>query len=840
MKKLAFLFIILYTSSFPQAYPVIPDFLISGDDNSPSTYIQNSPKLYLVDNNNFIVSWADYREGYASIYAQKYDKNGNKIEQNFNSESNTGIYLNKNGSLLSLNTVSNTSFTGDTYYKIFARLFNSNNIELKNEDIYNGIRPWCGTGYIPGGENISASENSFYFLSNYGGNLALAKIEEIGTIKHFPFDSINYITQITSSATSNGNYFSAWVKGTNYDSSAMGLYGVFINPEDSIIKKEFLIYEVADSIDEWNYLFYYDLRSVALNDSTYKLFWLNNKSLMLYSVKLNTAGEIISDIDSIKFSQPDDKYSVFSNMIITNKQNDGFYLKILWRTDTDPPIYKNSFIKYSPNGDLLSIYSGERTPGYLNNIFYAGSGNFFEVSSYNQDVYLIKIDTAQIIDSSKINDDKSGSNQINQRLVNYGNDGVFEIWKDEVKSYGISIDKNGVFTGSKMELDNTNISFFPDKEFLTTWIIKDNDSTYAAGYSIYDSNFNEQFSKTLITKNTNYNLRVNTHIISDSVFIILLNETDEIKLIKEERNGKTVAEKIISTGSIVYGEKMYFDDYELTKNEPDYFWLSWSNHLQKYSLNFEQLSDEKIFKYGISSYLGDDKFLVVMNNYDFFSNVTSIGMVLNSDMDTLKSFPIGYFPNDNYNLQIGRISNNEFLTIRKYGKSYYARAYTNEGVAKKDSFLINVNSTSSTSNLNFTVNNDKVYFSWSDAKTPGKGYDVHCNIFNLSTITDIKENSIKTPDNFFLYQNYPNPFNPSTVIKYELAKPGFVHITLYDVLGRKIRDLFTGNQEAGAHEINFDASNFTNSLSSGIYLYRIVADYKEGIYRSTKKMVLLK
>ena len=347
-------------------------------------------------------------------------------------------------------------------------------------------------------------------------------------------NDINYITQITSSATLGSNYFAAWIKGTNRDSSASGLYATFINRKDSIIKKNFLIYEIKDSIDEWNYIYYYDLQSIALNDSTYKLFWLNYKSLMLYSVKLNTAGEIISDIDSIKISKPDDQDAVFSNMIITNKQTDGFYLKILWTTDTDPPVYKNSFIKYSPNGDLSGINAGGKTPEYINNIFYAGSGNFFEASTYNNDIYLIKIDTSNIIDSSKINDDKSGSNQINQRLVNYGSNGVFAIWNDEVKSYGISLDKNGVITSSKMELDNTNISFFPDKEFLTTWVKKENDSTYIAGYSIFDSNFNEQFSKTLITENTNYNLRVSTRIISDSVFIILLNGTDEIKLIKEE------------------------------------------------------------------------------------------------------------------------------------------------------------------------------------------------------------------------------------------------------------------------------------------------------------------
>ena len=347
-------------------------------------------------------------------------------------------------------------------------------------------------------------------------------------------------------------------------------------------------------------------------------------------------------------------------------------------------------------------------------------------------------------------------------------------------------------------------------------------------------------NKTVVTKNTNYNLRISTHIISDTVFIILLNGTDEIKLIKEETTGKTIAEKIVSTGSIEYGEKMYFDDFNLTEKGPGYFWLFWGNHLQKYSLDLEELSDKKEFEFGISSYLGNDKFLVVMNNYDFLSNMTASGIILTADIDTLKSFPIGYFPHDNYNLQIERISNNEFLAVRKYGNKYYAKAFTNEGIAKKDSFLININSSSETLNLNIAVNDDKVYFTWSDVKTPGKGYDVYCNIFNLSAITGINERGFTSPANFCLFQNYPNPFNPSTNIRYTLAEHSFVTITIYDILGRELGVLFNGNQEAGEHEINFNASDYGNSLSSGVYLYNLSADSKKGSFRSTKKMVLLK
>ena len=100
--------------------------------------------------------------------------------------------------------------------------------------------------------------------------------------------------------------------------------------------------------------------------------------------------------------------------------------------------------------------------------------------------------------------------------------------------------------------------------------------------------------------------------------------------------------------------------------------------------------------------------------------------------------------------------------------------------------------------------------------------------------------SIDSPENmpaaFNMFQNYPNPFNPSTNIKYSLAEQSFVKLTLFDILGRKIKDLFIGEQNAGSHEINFNAAN----LSSEIYFYSIEADYSEGTFKNVKKMILLK
>lgn len=95
------------------------------------------------------------------------------------------------------------------------------------------------------------------------------------------------------------------------------------------------------------------------------------------------------------------------------------------------------------------------------------------------------------------------------------------------------------------------------------------------------------------------------------------------------------------------------------------------------------------------------------------------------------------------------------------------------------------------------------------------------------------DNTINTlPQQYQLLQNYPNPFNPTTSIRYDLPKAGFVKITVYDILGREVRVLVNGEKNADHYEILFDAK----SLSSGIYCYTI----RTRDYTQSKKMILMK
>lgn len=105
--------------------------------------------------------------------------------------------------------------------------------------------------------------------------------------------------------------------------------------------------------------------------------------------------------------------------------------------------------------------------------------------------------------------------------------------------------------------------------------------------------------------------------------------------------------------------------------------------------------------------------------------------------------------------------------------------------------------------------------------------------------TSTKRENENIPQNFVLYQNYPNPFNPGTTISYEIPVNANVIITLYSITGEKIAVLSNKEVNAGYHSIYFDANNL--GLSSGIYIYRIIANGFDGRnFIGSKKITLLK
>jgi hypothetical protein len=99
------------------------------------------------------------------------------------------------------------------------------------------------------------------------------------------------------------------------------------------------------------------------------------------------------------------------------------------------------------------------------------------------------------------------------------------------------------------------------------------------------------------------------------------------------------------------------------------------------------------------------------------------------------------------------------------------------------------------------------------------------------------EDILGIPKTYAVSQNYPNPFNPNTTIRYQLPMHSQVKLSVYNVLGQRVRTLLDNQVEAGYHVVEWDGMNDAgNQIASGVYIYR----FEAGDYRRTLKMIMMK
>jgi len=97
------------------------------------------------------------------------------------------------------------------------------------------------------------------------------------------------------------------------------------------------------------------------------------------------------------------------------------------------------------------------------------------------------------------------------------------------------------------------------------------------------------------------------------------------------------------------------------------------------------------------------------------------------------------------------------------------------------------------------------------------------------------------PTAFTLHQNHPNPFNPGTTINFDIpdTKKGLLNVklTVYDLLGKKVKILANGPLTPGPYQVKWNGINDAGQLApSGIYIYH----FESELFSAAKKMILMK
>jgi hypothetical protein len=111
--------------------------------------------------------------------------------------------------------------------------------------------------------------------------------------------------------------------------------------------------------------------------------------------------------------------------------------------------------------------------------------------------------------------------------------------------------------------------------------------------------------------------------------------------------------------------------------------------------------------------------------------------------------------------------------------------------------------------------------------------------------TSVDENQrTLNPWRFSLGQNYPNPFNSSTTIPFAVDSEekrvqgaSQVKLTIYNILGQKVKTLVDENKPPGYYEVTWDGKNDSGKeVASGVYFYHL----KIGRSSENRTMLFLK
>jgi len=81
-------------------------------------------------------------------------------------------------------------------------------------------------------------------------------------------------------------------------------------------------------------------------------------------------------------------------------------------------------------------------------------------------------------------------------------------------------------------------------------------------------------------------------------------------------------------------------------------------------------------------------------------------------------------------------------------------------------------------------------------------------------------NSEVVPDDFVLSAAHPNPFNIQTEFLLTLSTPQHLHVAVYDLQGREVKQLYEGHLVTGQHSFQFEGVD----VPSGMYMIRATGE----------------
>jgi hypothetical protein len=117
------------------------------------------------------------------------------------------------------------------------------------------------------------------------------------------------------------------------------------------------------------------------------------------------------------------------------------------------------------------------------------------------------------------------------------------------------------------------------------------------------------------------------------------------------------------------------------------------------------------------------------------------------------------------------------------------------------------------------------------------GTDQSDAFFKIQGLSAVPASDLARLSRPTLFQNRPNPFNPVTTIAFYLPQPAAARLAVYDLQGRLVRTLVSGDLPAGYREVLWDGrDDGGRSAPSGMFFTVLEA----GAVRDVRKLLITK
>lgn len=273
---------------------------------------------------------------------------------------------------------------------------------------------------------------------------------------------------------------------------------------------------------------------------------------------------------------------------------------------------------------------------------------------------------------------------------------------------------------------------------------------------------------------------------------------------------------------------------------------SYNNHLVfayvdefltvKYSLNngesYDSLSCDLIDEVYDIKQMGDVFYFLVRSN----SVLMTLSLDLNNPIYILHNYEANIPINIEEPIKPQLIATNSGLLIfRRFNNAnqIYKVNFDSPSVLLETFELNDYNS------ISFSLGNtDSLYIvARKDVDTAYHKYsDIYLAKAYLNGITPISD-PVEIPVQAFSMNCYPNPFNPEVNIDFYLPKDEKIEVSIYNIKGQRVKNLYKGNLEKGNHHYLFKGKDQSNkALASGIYFVKVAGNQTSHLH----KIIMLK